>query len=309
MDNSIPVLPLVSVIIATYNGKGKLEKTIDSVLSQSYTNYEIIIIDDGSSDCSMTSTTLTHDDRIIIHRNKVNIGLTASLKMGVDIAKGKYIARIDVGDYWIKDKIEKQVHFLEENPEYVICGTQVSYINKGIKAGSSWFAQEDESIRKKILSRQGVFEHSSILFRAKTINYRPIFRYSQDLDLYVRISFFGKMKCLPDELVLSAINPDGISLNKKYLQRQYQNYAYKNYVLLNSGQKDIVVNQGIKIRDNFFDRLLSSKSMPYFKRYINYKTSGSCPILWLSALFLSLLIYPPFLLDYLRKFFLSRCYK
>lgn len=308
MDNAISVSPLVSVVIATYNGKDELRKTIDSVLSQSYVNYEIIIIDDGSSDYSIT-TAVTCDDRIIIHRNKVNIGLTASLKKGVDFAKGKYIARIDVGDYWIKDKIEKQVHFLEENAEYVICGTQVSYTNNGIKAGSSWFAQEDQEIRKKILTRQGVFEHSSILFRSKTINYRPIFRYSQDLDLYVRISFLGKMKCLPDELVLSAINPDGISLNKKYLQRQYQNYAYKNYSLLNSGYKDIVYSHGIKIRDTFYDRLLSNKSMPYFKRYIDYKTSGRGAILWLGALFLSLLIYPPFIIDYVRKFFLSRYYK
>lgn len=308
MGNSIPCLPLVSVVIATYNGKTELGKTIDSVLSQSYANYEIIIIDDGSSDCSVT-TALTHDNRINIHRNEENIGLTASLHKGVDIAKGKYIARIDVGDYWIKDKIEKQVHFLEENAEYVICGTQVSYMNNGIKVGNSWFAQENQNIRKKILSRQGVFEHSSVVFRAGIINYRPIFRYSQDLDLYVRISFLGKMKCLPDRLVLSAINPDGISLNKKYLQRQYQNYAYKNYIFLKSGGKDIASDKGIKIRDTFFDRLLSSMSMPYFKKYINYKTSKSSPILWLGAIFLSLIIYPPFLLDYLRKFFLSRYYK
>ncbi len=177
-------------------------------------------------------------------------------------------------------------------------------MNDKSELSDSWFSVEDVDIRKKFLSHEGIFEHSSILFR-KGLNYRPFFRYSQDLDLYVRAAMNGKLYCLDTPLVYSEINEEGITMNKKYLQRQYQSIAYRNYLSLSVNNFDILNGNSniLEIRDTFVDQFLNKLSIPFFKIYVKSRTNKGSFIIWSSALFISLIIYPPYMMDYLYKLY------
>jgi len=289
--------------MSNYNGGKKLIKSIESVLEQSYNDFEFIIIDDHSNDNSLDIIKSFKDERIRLIINSENKGLTSNLIYGVDIAKGNYIARLDVGDYWDKDKLRKQIEFLETNKNFVICATQVYYFVDNEVLNTSWFATTDESIRKRFITQEGIFEHSSIVFR-KVINYREQFIYSQDLDLYLRLSFLGKLYCLDEPLTYCEINLNGITLKKKYLQRQYQQWAYRLYdERLNKGVDSI--DEGkyefLPIRDSMIDRILNKFSMVFYKRYVFNRTMKKNVVLWAIPLFLSLILYPPYIIDYIKK--------
>ncbi len=295
---------VVSIVMSNYNGSEKINNTIKSVLGQSFKNFEFIIIDDGSSDDSKVKVDQFNDNRIIFIVNENNLGLTKNLIKGVEEAKGRYIARIDVGDYWHLEKLHKQVDFLEKNKEYVICGTQVNYFDKNGIVDKSWFSIDDKSIRKRFISNKGIFEHSSILFRNKIINYRKQFRYAQDQDLYLRISFLGKLYCLDETLTFSEINLEGITLNKKYLQRQFQKHAFKLYtqrLIDTTDDIDSLKIEELKIRDTKVDKFFNKLSMFFYTKYVFNRTKKKAIYFWLAPLFISLLLYPPYMVDYLNK--------
>ncbi len=294
----------ISVIMSNYNGEKKLSQTIESILKQTLQEFELIIIDDGSSDNSIEIIKKYNDERIKLIINENNLGLTKNLIKGVNQSKAKYIARIDVGDYWDGSKLEKQYNFLENNPDYVICATQANYFDKNGVVNKSWFSVNDKDIRKRFISHEGIFEHSSIMFR-NIINYRKQFIYSQDLDLYLRISFFGKLYCIDEPLTYSEINLNGITLKKRYLQRQYQKWAYKFYnQRLKRGSDDIDdgVIQIISIRDTKIDKIFNNISMIFYRKYVFNRTLKRNIVFWLFPLGLSLIIYPPYLVDYIKKF-------
>lgn len=295
---------IVSIVMSNYNGSEKINNTIKSVLGQSFKKFEFIIIDDGSTDRSKEIIGQFNDSRIRYIENKKNLGLTQNLIKGLALSKGKYIARIDVGDYWTKDKLKKQVDFLEKNKEYVICGTQVNYFDKNGIVDKSWFSIDDKSIRKRFISNKGIFEHSSILFRNKIINYRKQFRYAQDQDLYLRISFLGKLYCLDETLTFSEINLKGITLSKKYLQRQFQKHAFKLYtqrLIYNTDDLDSLRIDELKIRDTKVDKFFNKLSMFFYTKYVFNRTKKKAIYFWLAPLLISLLLYPPYMVDYLNK--------
>ena len=110
--------PLVSVILPTYNREKYIAKAIESVCRQSYKNLELIIVNDASTDATneLVDNLAKYNPKIIILRNEMNLGIVASLNKGIEVAQGKYIARLDDDDVWCDDKkIEKQVEFLEKN--------------------------------------------------------------------------------------------------------------------------------------------------------------------------------------------------
>ena len=107
--------PLVSVLMAVYNGEKYLLEAIESILNQTYTNFEFLIINDGSTDSTEEIILSYSDQRIRYIKNEQNLKLIASLNKGLDLAKGKYIARMDADDISLPDRLEKQVNFLERN--------------------------------------------------------------------------------------------------------------------------------------------------------------------------------------------------
>ncbi len=117
--------PVVSIIMPLYNASLYLDQTINSVLNQTYSNWELIIVDDGSKDKSyLIAEKFAHsDNRIKLYKNTINSGVAFTRNRAIDIAKGKYIALLDADDLWDKNKLEKQVNFIEENKySIVFCG-------------------------------------------------------------------------------------------------------------------------------------------------------------------------------------------
>ncbi len=148
-------LPLVSVIIPTYNGAKSIENAVETVLSQSYKNFEVIIVDDGSVDGTKAILQRKYGniDNIHILENKKNLGFVRSLNTGVAKAIGKYIARIDDDDKWInEEKLSKQVDFLERNPEYVLVGGGMIKIDGNGKEIIKYLYHHQESLWNKIFT-------------------------------------------------------------------------------------------------------------------------------------------------------------
>ena len=195
---------LVSIILATYNRSGTIKKAIDSVLAQTYRDFEFIIIDDGSTDDTLDVLKSYNDSRIRKIENKENIGFVKSLNKGINCAKGEYIARIDDDDYWLdKEKLEKQIKFLENNSEYVLMGTGIIRGDKKIL-----LPETDQEIRK-IMLLKSPFAHPSVVFKKeawqKVGGYNESLFFSQDSDLWAKLGKTGKMYNLPEYLTYISV--------------------------------------------------------------------------------------------------------
>jgi glycosyltransferase involved in cell wall biosynthesis len=121
--------PYISAVMSVYNESEEyLRKSIESILNQTYTDFEFIIILDNPDNKKARDILKEYenkDDRIVLLENEKNIGLAPSLNRGVKVARGKYIARMDADDIALPQRFEKQVYFLENNPDYAVCFTQV----------------------------------------------------------------------------------------------------------------------------------------------------------------------------------------
>jgi len=192
--------PLVSVILPTFNRAASLSKAIESALSQTYKNFELVIIDDCSIDETLALLTAyaKRDNRIIVLRNEENLGLVKSLNKGIQRAKGAYIARLDDDDFWCDpQKLEKQVAFFEKNPDYVLTGGgQIRIDEKGKEIAHSLFLENDKDIRNFIL-QNNPFAHTSVLFRKeswqKVGGYDESLIFSEDWDLWLKFARVGKL--------------------------------------------------------------------------------------------------------------------
>ncbi len=125
--------PKVSVIMSVYNGDKYLREAIESILNQTFTDFEFIIVNDGSTDNSLEIIESYDDERIKTINNKKNIGLTKSLNKALKFAKGKYIARQDADDVSLPNRFEKQVEYLDSHPEVALVGTSVYLIDENGK--------------------------------------------------------------------------------------------------------------------------------------------------------------------------------
>ena len=132
---------LVSIVMVNYNQEKFLKKSIDSVLMQTYRNWELIIVDDGSTDASVNIIKEYKDDRIKPIFLKENCHICIATNTGFAVVKGKYIARLDSDDIWEKEKLEKQMDFMQKNPSAKVCFTQVELIDEN---GENIDKQESE---------------------------------------------------------------------------------------------------------------------------------------------------------------------
>jgi len=219
----------VSIILCTYNRLSKLKLCVESVLNQSFKDYEFIIIDDYSNDGSdnyLKELSIEQNNISCIY-NTQNIGLQSSLNKGLSIARGSYIARIDDDDKWLYEKkLEEQVEFLDNSPEYLLVGTGYRICNNIYKNPLN-----DKQIRNQFLFRCP-FQHSTVLFRAKHKNhifkYDDSLTYSEDWDLWMYMALHGKVKNL--DIISTEIGITNNLSSKYYLkQLPINRKLYKKY--------------------------------------------------------------------------------
>ena len=202
--------------MSVYNGAKFLAEAIDSILAQTFTDFEFIVIDDASSDDSLHIINSYKDARIIVLQNTKNIGLTKSLNIGIAKAKGKYIARMDADDISMPKRLEKQFGFMEEHLEFAFCGTRAKTINDVGKEISFFKPPTDSSKILALLIFKNCFFHSSLIIRTEKIlrvsGYNENYKYAQDYKLYLELF---KNKCyginLKEQLLVYRVLNSNIS--------------------------------------------------------------------------------------------------
>lgn len=191
-------IPLVSVIMPVHNGSRYLNESIESILTQTYSNIEFIIINDGSSDKTKDILISYTDTRIILIHNETNIGLNKSLNIGIMRSNGKYIVRMDSDDISFPERILEQVNFMENNPNCILCGTNCQIIdseNQIIKISDNYLNKYSNEIKASLfftcpIVHPSVCVRSSILFD-NNIFYNEDIKQAEDYVLYTKIFPFG----------------------------------------------------------------------------------------------------------------------
>jgi len=214
--------PKVTVLMSVYNGETYLCEAIDSILNQTLTNFEFLIIDDASTDRTLKILQSYEDPRIQLIRNCENLGLTKSLNKGIKLAKGEYIARMDADDISYPQRLEKQLFFLERNPDIGVLGTWTLNIDEtGKSVGSEKFPVYPETIKISIIFGYSL-AHPSVMMRKNILNlvggYDENIRYAQDYDLWIRCLKITKISNYPDILLKYRIHLTKISKTNRRFQ-------------------------------------------------------------------------------------------
>lgn len=200
--------PTISVVMSLYNSSKYLKEAIESILSQTFSDFEFIIIDDGSTDDGIEIAKKYTDKRIITIQNEKNIGLALSLNRGIDLARGLYIARMDPDDISLPQRFEKQIEYMNENPDIMISGAWAKTI--GAKEGHIIkHPTNPDEVKANLLFRSSLV-HPTIIMRREflkknNIHYRDIdgkASYAEDLDLYTQAVHLGKISNLNKILLL-----------------------------------------------------------------------------------------------------------
>ncbi|MFQ6034255.1 MAG: glycosyltransferase [Sedimentisphaerales bacterium] len=196
--------PKVSVLICVYNGEKFIGQALESIYSQTYQDFELIIVDDASTDNTPDILVNIRDSRTFIYRNSQNKGLTKSLNIGLKLCRGQYIARMDADDISAPQRFEKQVEFLDENPNCLAVGCWCNWIDSEGKIYGSWEPPTSyEGIKKKLLVNNSLAHGSVMLRRASLLEiggYNEKYRYAQDYDLWLRLSEVGQIQNIPEHL-------------------------------------------------------------------------------------------------------------
>ena len=200
--------PQISVIMAVHNGGRYLEVAVESILNQTFRDFEFIIMDDGSTDGSgeVLRSLSERDSRISLIQQE-NTGLTKSLNRLLALAKGEYIARMDGDDIATPERLEKQLQAFVENSDLVLLGAEVELITEdGITLGLRSQPHEEIEIRRRLLLGDGgALTHPVVMFRRDTANavggYDERFTTTQDLDLFIRLAEQGRVFNLPEILL------------------------------------------------------------------------------------------------------------
>ena len=222
---------LVSVIMSNYNTpEDFLRPSIESVLNQSYESIELIIVDDCSTDDSLSVIQSYKDERIVVLKNEKNSGITKSLNRALNVAKGEFIARMDSDDICFKNRIEKQVEFLKNNTDVIVCGTGVQLIG-------NWEASHTNEKMCRFIPEKDLFRiqllfgnypnivHPTAMFNGCKldeygIRYNENYIFAQDYRMWVECSKYAECANVPETLLYYRVHGGAVSSSKKAAQAE-----------------------------------------------------------------------------------------
>ncbi len=215
--------PTVSVIIPVYNRAGPVAQAVASIVAQTLSDLEIIVVDDGSSDTSAEAAERAGGDRVRVIRHSANRGIPAARNSGLEAASGRYIAWLDSDDIARPRRFERQVRFLESRPEVAMVGAAAGRIRADgrRKAGARVPLFEHRAIAPALLFRSP-FQQSAIMGRAailKQFPYRPEFPVCEDLDMFIRLAEQHRVANMHEVLVDRRLHPDQIGRSESALVR------------------------------------------------------------------------------------------
>jgi glycosyltransferase involved in cell wall biosynthesis len=207
-------VPVVSVVMPAYDRERYITRAIESLCAQTFDDFELIVIDDGSSDRTAEVAESFGDSRIRVVRNASNLGVCASRNLGLDLARGEFVANLDSDDVALATRLEKQVAFFRAYPETALLGTwAISIDEQGRrleKIDRPWGA---DRIRSQLLFRN-CFKNTTVMGRRDVLmhyRYRESFQVNEDVDLHVRIALEHPVDNLPECLTLYRSHPESLS--------------------------------------------------------------------------------------------------
>lgn len=273
--------PKISVLTSVFNSAELLRPALESVLNQTFADFEWIIINDATPDNSIDILESYNDPRIKIFHNEANKGLAASLNKGLGLCTGEYIARMDTDDVCRLNRFEQQVKFLDSHPEIAIAGSWVNLT--GDWSGTWKTPVSHEDIQCKLIFNSPM-AHPSVMMRKSALDkfslrYDETLRRIQDYDLWVRASQVVRMANIPEILLdyridIQAKTPEVVKRANEVIYAIRQRQLDKLGITLSETEADnlhfISANQmekvDVKVANQLFSRMLSeNKKKKAFK--------------------------------------------
>jgi len=231
--------PKISVLLPCYNAEKYIKDSIDSILAQTYQNIEFIIIDDGSTDLSLSIIkSLAATDPRIQFFSRENRGLAKTLNQGIDIASGRYIARMDQDDIAHPERLQKQFAFMENNPHVGVCGTWAQTF--GTKSRLLKMPVTNNEIKARLFF-ESPFVHPAVMIRKDVLHHFKLYYrvvVAEDYDLWSRASKFCEYHNLPEVLLDYRIHPTQITSTQT-------NGVENSAMLIRYAQAEELLNQSL----------------------------------------------------------------
>ena len=210
-------MPLVSVVIPVFNGEKTIRETIESVLNQTLTDFELVVINDGSQDGTLDIVERIPDSRIQVF-SYPNAGQSTSRNRGIEIAKGDYISFIDADDLWTPDKLEAQLQALQANPKAGVAYSWTDWIDESSQLlGKGSYNTEQGAVFTKLLLNDFVANGSNVLIRRQALTevggFDPSVTPAEDWDLWLRLAARYEFVAVRSPQILYRISPNSASFN------------------------------------------------------------------------------------------------
>ena len=225
-------IPRISIVLPVYNGAKYLKDSIESILHQSFNDFELIVIDDGSLDKTFEIIHRYNDNRINIIHHSINKGLVYSLNEGVKVSRAEYIARMDADDIALPDRLEKQLEAFEANKNLGVLGTQIALMDEtcSFEVDQHHYPQSHSEIIWRMLF-ENTFAHPTIMVRKKVFTqaYREEYKHAEDYDLWTRLTGDAIFGNLSQKLLLYRRHSETVSHLQNAVQDQHTKIIQKNY--------------------------------------------------------------------------------
>ncbi|WP_366184793.1 glycosyltransferase family A protein [Flavobacterium ovatum] len=228
----------LAVLLPTYNAASYLEESIDSILYQTFSDFDLYVYDDCSTDNTAEIVSKYTDFRVFYKRNNVNMGISKTLNKGLEdlLLHYEYIARMDADDWSYPERFKKQLGYLEQNKEVVLCGTQGYWLkDMSQNPNSGWKYPLNNQYLQRYLLFGASFGHSSVMIRSHFFNQYNL-RYSEtiatceDWELWMRVLQFGVACNLPDFLMKYRVLENS---NHRSLEKQQQHWLERSKIISN----------------------------------------------------------------------------
>lgn len=206
-------IPQLSVILPVYNASAYIDEAVTSILHQDFTDFELLIADDGSTDDSLEKIRKHVDPRIIVFENHSNQGLISTLNHLLTQARGRYIARMDADDIARADRFSKQIAFMEQHASIGICGSAMEFF--GAQSGRTHVSTHPNALHANLLFGTP-FNHPTVLFRKSLVDngsfsYDPEFRHAEDFELWTRLRNVTQFGNLDEPLLRYRLHPEQVT--------------------------------------------------------------------------------------------------
>lgn len=236
--------PRVTVAMTTYNGATHLRETIDSILAQTFDQFEFLIVDDASKDDTRSIIGAYGDSRIRLVENERNLGISESRNRAIRLARGEYIAATDQDDLSARTRLERQVEYLDSHPETILVSSAVRLLEYGSgRTDPMPVFDEPRKLHFALFFGRHNVTYSSICARLDTLKkheltFKPEFHYAEDYELYHRIAKVGSMVTLSEALVTYRLHGENNSIiryetmsdnGRRFLQQAFQDLLGREF--------------------------------------------------------------------------------